>query len=240
MMRCPVSRKTAQDRLLILHDCVSETSPGAISASAQPATAATPQRFRHSGGEVFGGGNSFGAAGFRCVSIKAKIKQVIHFGGEAGARDVSPLNDFAWVYGRIKAWHRRYLDAVRSRPVPHSLRCLHIRLMACTRWHGWRRFSPIDHRVDYLLGGQPQELLAMNNVLRGLGVSAVAAAFAVFVFDAQAQAPKKAPACNSLKDEGACKTRDDCTWVSALVDAKTQKEKRKGYCRAMPKAPAKK
>jgi len=81
----------------------------------------------------------------------------------------------------------------------------------------------------------------MSIVLRGLGVSAVVAAFAVFVFDAQAQAPmKKATACNSLKDEGACKTRDDCTWVPGLVDAKTQKEKRKGYCRAMPKAPAKK
>jgi hypothetical protein len=82
---------------------------------------------------------------------------------------------------------------------------------------------------------------AMNKVHRGLGVAAVATAFAVFAFGAQAQAPmKKSPACKSLKEEGACKARDECTWVAAVVDAKTQKEKRKGYCRAMPKASPKK
>jgi hypothetical protein len=46
---------------------------------------------------------------------------------------------------------------------------------------------------------------------------------------------QKQPACSSLKDEGSCKTRDDCGWVPASIDQKTQKEKRKGYCRGRPK-----
>jgi hypothetical protein len=43
------------------------------------------------------------------------------------------------------------------------------------------------------------------------------------------------PACNTLKDEFGCMNRQDCTWVHASVDPKTQKEKRKAYCRAKPK-----
>ncbi len=86
----------------------------------------------------------------------------------------------------------------------------------------------------------------MNNVIRGVGVFAIAAAVAVFAFGVQAQAPKKEaakkpPACNSLKDEAACKARTDCEWVSASIDPKTKKEKRKAYCKSKPKpkAPAK-
>lgn len=70
-----------------------------------------------------------------------------------------------------------------------------------------------------------------------IGVS-VSACFSSTV---EAQAPKRKPvACNTLKDEGACKTRDDCTWVSVALDTKTQKEKRKAYCRVMPKVRTKK
>ena len=77
----------------------------------------------------------------------------------------------------------------------------------------------------------------MNNVLRGASVVCCAAAVAVFAFEVQAQAPpkKKSPACTSLKEEGMCKTRDECTWTSAAMDASGKKEKKKGYCRAMPK-----
>jgi len=57
--------------------------------------------------------------------------------------------------------------------------------------------------------------------------------------DAQAQAPKRKPVprttCNALTDEGACKARDECTWVSAVMDAETQKVKRRAYCRTKPK-----
>jgi hypothetical protein len=56
----------------------------------------------------------------------------------------------------------------------------------------------------------------------------------------KAEAQKKPPACNSLTDEKACEARDDCTWVSAVIDAKTKKQKRKAYCRTKPKPPAKK
>lgn len=76
----------------------------------------------------------------------------------------------------------------------------------------------------------------MTNVLRGASLVCCAAAIAVFAFEVQAQAPKKkSPACTSLKEEGMCKTRNDCTWTSAVMDASGKKEKKKGYCRAMPK-----
>ncbi len=54
------------------------------------------------------------------------------------------------------------------------------------------------------------------------------------------EAAPKAAACNTIKDEKACEARQDCTWVAAVTDAKTGKQKRRAYCRAKPKAPAKK
>ena len=82
-----------------------------------------------------------------------------------------------------------------------------------------------------------------------LGATAAAATIALFSLVADAQekaAPKAAPAakakpaaCNSLKDEAGCKARDDCNWVTAVTDKKG-KVTRKAYCRAKPKAPAKK
>jgi hypothetical protein len=55
---------------------------------------------------------------------------------------------------------------------------------------------------------------------------------------AETKAPK-APGCITLKDEFACRGRDDCQWVAATIDAKTGKERRKAYCGRKP-APKKK
>jgi hypothetical protein len=54
------------------------------------------------------------------------------------------------------------------------------------------------------------------------------------------KAEGRAPACNALKEEGGCEARDDCSWVKAVINEKTGKEKRRAYCWAKPKAPAKK
>ena len=78
----------------------------------------------------------------------------------------------------------------------------------------------------------------MNKILlRGTGLVATAALIAVVSYGASAQ-EKKAPAkkpstCNALKDEGACRARNDCNWVEESKDAKG-KVKRKAYCRANP------
>jgi hypothetical protein len=82
------------------------------------------------------------------------------------------------------------------------------------------------------------EEIAVNKILlRGIGLAATAALIAVVSYGASAQ-EKKAPAkkpstCNSLKDEGACRARNDCNWVEESKDAKG-KVKRKAYCRANP------
>jgi hypothetical protein len=93
-------------------------------------------------------------------------------------------------------------------------------------------------------------------LLKSLGISAAAAAVALFGYAAQVQAqagkkeePKAAakkepakkppPACGTLKTEAACKAREDCNWTPEGVDAKTKK-KTKAACKAKPKEPAKK
>jgi hypothetical protein len=83
-----------------------------------------------------------------------------------------------------------------------------------------------------------------NAVHRGLGLSAAAVIIAALVYggvSAQERrtAEAKAAACNSLKDESACGGREDCSWVAASVDPKTNKEKRRAYCRSKPKSKAK-
>jgi hypothetical protein len=52
---------------------------------------------------------------------------------------------------------------------------------------------------------------------------------------AQTKAPRP-PACSTLKDEFACRGRDDCQWNAAVVDTKTGKEKRKASCGPKPAA----
>jgi hypothetical protein len=83
-----------------------------------------------------------------------------------------------------------------------------------------------------------------NAVHRGLGLSAAALIIAALVYggvSAQERrtAEAKAAACNSLKDESACGGREDCSWIAASVDPKTNKEKRRAYCRSKPKSKAK-
>jgi hypothetical protein len=87
---------------------------------------------------------------------------------------------------------------------------------------------------------------AVVNILsKGLGVWVATVALTLFAFGAAAQntkattpAPKvaaKPAACNALKAEADCKARSDCEWVSASIDPKTQKEKRRAYCKSKPK-----
>ena len=61
----------------------------------------------------------------------------------------------------------------------------------------------------------------------------LAASFGNVSAETAPKAPKP-PACTTLKEESACKPRDDCQWVAAVVDSKTGKEKRKAYCRRAP------
>jgi hypothetical protein len=84
-----------------------------------------------------------------------------------------------------------------------------------------------------------------KSAYRLLSVSAFAIVFAALAFaSASAQDRKKAEpkpaACNTLKDESGCGARNDCNWVAAVINEKTQKEKRKAYCRANPKSTTKK
>jgi len=84
------------------------------------------------------------------------------------------------------------------------------------------------------------------NPIKILQLSAAALVLSAFAYGGVSAAEKKKeaaprpPACNSLKDEKACEARDDCSWVSAVMDKKSGKEKRRAYCRAKPKMPAKK
>ena len=83
-----------------------------------------------------------------------------------------------------------------------------------------------------------------NAVQRGLGLSAAALIIAACVYGGVSAQERrtteaKPAACNSLKDESACGGREDCSWVAASVDPKTNKEKRRAYCRSKPKSKAK-
>src|SRR5207248_2766603 len=76
-----------------------------------------------------------------------------------------------------------------------------------------------------------------KSTYRLLSACAFAIVFAALAFGGvSAQDKKKAEpkpaACNSLTAETACEARDDCGWVSASIDEKTKKEKRRAYCRA--------
>lgn len=82
--------------------------------------------------------------------------------------------------------------------------------------------------------------------MKMLQLSAAALVISAFAYGGVSAAEKKKeaapkpPACNSLKEESGCAAREDCTWVDAVKDAKTGKQKRRAYCRAKPKTPAKK
>jgi hypothetical protein len=83
------------------------------------------------------------------------------------------------------------------------------------------------------------------NPIKMLQLSAAALVLSALAFGSVSAAEKKKeaaakrpPACNTVKEESGCGTRDDCTWVAAVTDKKSGKEKRRAYCRAKPKAPA--
>src|SRR5262245_19792074 len=57
---------------------------------------------------------------------------------------------------------------------------------------------------------------------------------------AKAPAAKSKSACNQITDEATCKADATCSWIAALTDSKTGKQKRKAYCRTKSKPPAKK
>ena len=85
-----------------------------------------------------------------------------------------------------------------------------------------------------------------KTLVKMLGISVATAALALFAYGASAQdakkpAPaKKPPACKTIKAQAGCEARtDDCTWVAESKDDKG-KVKAKAYCRAKPKAAAKK
>ena len=64
-----------------------------------------------------------------------------------------------------------------------------------------------------------------KTLLKTLGISAATAALAFFAYGAAAQEKKMAPAkkpaaCTTLKDDAACKARDDCSWTEPKGKAK--------------------
>jgi hypothetical protein len=87
---------------------------------------------------------------------------------------------------------------------------------------------------------------------KALAASATIAALALFAFAAQAQqkAPEKAEptaktakpksVCNSITEETACKANATCTWIAAVMDKQSGKQKRRAYCKTKPKPPVKK
>jgi hypothetical protein len=88
----------------------------------------------------------------------------------------------------------------------------------------------------------------IGSVLRALAAIATLMLFA-FAANAQQKAPEKAEpatktkpksACNAIADEAACKANAACTWIAAVMDKQTGKQKRKAYCKSKPKPPVKK
>lgn len=96
----------------------------------------------------------------------------------------------------------------------------------------------------------------MRNLLSA-SLAAAAIAFFAVAAEAQQKAPEKAPApaakvekkapvakaksaCNAITEEAACKADATCSWIAALMDKATGKQKRKAYCKTKPKPPAKK
>ena len=79
--------------------------------------------------------------------------------------------------------------------------------------------------------------LTFHRTLCATGIALVIAAMA-YGGAAVAEIRKSEPkaACTSLKDEFACMGRDDCTWRSASVNAKTGKETRRASCAKKPAA----
>jgi hypothetical protein len=91
----------------------------------------------------------------------------------------------------------------------------------------------------------------VTRIGRVLRASAAIATLMLFACAANAQqkAPEKAEpaaktkpksACNAIADEAACKTNATCTWIAAVMDKQSGKQKRKAYCKTKPRPPVKK
>ena len=71
------------------------------------------------------------------------------------------------------------------------------------------------------------------NPMKMLQLSAAALLLSAFAYggvsaaEKKKEATKRPPACNSLKAEADCTAREDCTWVAAVMDKKSGKEKRR-------------
>ena len=75
----------------------------------------------------------------------------------------------------------------------------------------------------------------MTQMRKLLGVSAAAAVLLVgastLAQDATKKPAKAKSACNAITEETACKAKESCRWIAAIMDEKTGKQKRKAYCR---------
>jgi hypothetical protein len=81
----------------------------------------------------------------------------------------------------------------------------------------------------------------VRNTFTGLGALAFAAVFGsvpAAVAQPSKEPVKRPPACNAISTQATCEARTDCQWVAALAD-KDGKQKRKAFCKAKPKTPAK-
>jgi hypothetical protein len=72
-----------------------------------------------------------------------------------------------------------------------------------------------------------------------LGALAAGALLGLSVVAGAQDKAKPKSACNAIKEEAACKADTTCTWIAALVDQKTGKQKRRAYCKTKPKPKAK-
>ena len=75
----------------------------------------------------------------------------------------------------------------------------------------------------------------MKTSAKLLGVAAAVAVLLVgasgMAQDAAKKPGKTKSACNAITEETACKAKDSCRWIAAIMDEKTGKPKRKAYCR---------
>ena len=80
----------------------------------------------------------------------------------------------------------------------------------------------------------------VTSIIRwGLGALAAAAVLCLSVVAGAQDKTKAKSVCNAIKEEAACKADTTCTWIAALMDQKTGKQKRRAYCKSKPKPKAK-
>ena len=136
----------------------------------------------------------------------------LHDGLSTGAPSATVMSGAGW---RSPAWHGAEDQMILG------------------SFMGWPHWGPTNGQLFKSNNGGED----MTKVLlRAIGVAG-GGAVATFSYGASAQdkkAPaKKPPTSESVKDEGACRARNDCDWVAESKDDKG-KVKRKASCRASP------